>query len=226
MIKIINGDCQEQLKLFPDNTIDLAITSPPYKDSDGYTESLIENVCTELYRILTPNSLFFLNFGHLVEDKFRPFRVCQIAMECGFELNDTITWRKNHYKPIQGSKRLNNLSEFIFILYKGKMPKLNRLAIGIPYTDISNAKRFANGRNLKCRGNVWDIKYQTINSKSEKSHNDRFPDKLPELCIKLCDYPIVTILDPFVGSGTTCKVAERLGFDSIGIEQNKSVLKI
>jgi site-specific DNA-methyltransferase (adenine-specific) len=167
--------------------------------------------------------LFFLNFGSLAEDKFRPFRVCQIAMGLGFKLNETITWVKNHYRPIQGHRRVNNLTEFIFVLYKGKMPKLDRLAVGVEYTDKSNVTRFAGGKDLKCGGNIWYIPYETIQSEEEKSHNDRFPLGLPEKCIKICGYKINTVLDPFCGSATTGVVAERLGKEFIGIEKNPNV---
>lgn len=223
---IIKGDCviemQEQVER---ESVDLCITSPPYKDADGWSEDLMRDAFREVYRVLRPNTLFFLNFGHLAEDKFRPFRTCELAMDMGFKLNDTIVWRKNHYKPIQGSKRLNNLTEFIFLLYKGEMPLLDRLAIGIPYADISNAKRFAGGRNLKCRGNLWEIDYPTITSSEEKPHPDMFPPELPETCIKLCGYPVNIVLDPFSGSGTTAVVAKEMKKDFIAIEKNGETFK-
>lgn len=225
MNKIYLGDCREVMKQIASETIDLVISSPPYKNVDHYSEDLMIGAFREVYRVLKPNTLFFLNFGALAEDKFRPFRTCQIAMNMGFQLNETIVWRKNHYKPIQGSKRLNNLTEFIFLLHKGEMPKIDRLAIGVPYADITNAKRFAGGRNLKCRGNVWDIDYPTINSSEEKPHPDMFPPELPETCIKLCGYPVQVVLDPFSGSGTVALVAKALGKDYIAIEKNPETFK-
>lgn len=218
--KCLLGDCRKIMPRIPSDSIDLVICSPPYKTEDGWTEELMRDAFREVFRVLRPNTLFFLNFGHLAKDKFRPFRTCQLAMDMGFKLNDTIVWRKNHYKPIQGTKRLNNLSEFIFLLYKGEMPPLNRLAIGVPYADISNAKRFAGGRNLKCRGNIWDIDYPTITSSEEKPRPDMFPPELPETCIKLCGYPVNVVLDPFCGSGTTVLKAKELGKGFIGIEKN------
>jgi site-specific DNA-methyltransferase (adenine-specific) len=166
--------------------------------------------------------LFFLNFGHLAEDKFRPFEVCREAILAGFNLNETFVWVKNHYRPIQGKKRVNNLTEFIFLFSKCGMPNLDRLSIGIPYADKSNVKRFAKGRDLKCRGNVWSIPYETIQSKEQKLHNDRFPLALPEACIKLSGIkPGSMVLDPFVGSGTTALAARNLKMDFVGFEINK-----
>lgn len=217
---VILGNSEVELKRIDGGSQDLIITSPPYKDSDGYTEKLMYDVFHECFRVQRLNTLFFLNFGHLAQDKFRPFRTCEIAMENGYQLNETITWVKNHYRPIQGKRRVNNLTEFIFVLYKGKMPILNRLAIGVEYADKSNVRRFAGGQDLKCAGNVWYIPYETIQSEEEKTHNDRFPLGLPEKCIKICGYPVKTVIDPFCGSCTTGVVAKRLGKEFIGIEKN------
>lgn len=223
MHHLINGDCRIEMAKFENEFFDLCITSPPYKNENEYSEELIRHSFQEIYRLLKKNTLFYLNFGALANDKFRPFRVCQIALEIGFKLNDTIIWVKNHYKPIQGRRRVNNLSEFIFVLYKGEMPELNRLAIGIPYVDKSNAKRFNGGLNLHCAGNVWYINYETINHSDQKPHPDRFPTELPLRCIKLCGYPITTILDPFCGSGTTGLASKILGKKFIGIEKDNEI---
>jgi site-specific DNA-methyltransferase (adenine-specific) len=219
---IIHGDCLEEIRKLGDNSVDLVITSPPYKDKDGYKFTTISATFFQCYRVLKENSLFFLNFGHLAEDKMRPFNTCQYALNRGFKLNDTITWVKNHYKPIQGKRRVNNLTEFIFILYKGKMPKIDRLVVGIPYADKSNARRYNKGQDLHCAGNVWYINYPTINNSDEKPHPDMFPLELPEKCIKLSGLKSGIVLDPYMGSGTTCLAAKKCGLDYIGIEKQKS----
>ena len=145
-------------------------------------------------------------------------------MTLGFKLNETITWVKNHYSPIQGNKRLNNLTEFIFILHKGDMPALDRLSIGVPYADKSNIGRYSD-KDLKCGGNVWYIDYDTIQDKSEKTHKDRFPKELPTRCIKLSNLKKDSvILDPFCGSATTGVAAKELGMQFIGIERNKNYI--
>jgi site-specific DNA-methyltransferase (adenine-specific) len=224
--KIYNESCLDGLKKITNNCCNIIVTSPPYKNSDNYSEELIYNCFSELYRVLKSNSLFFLNFGHLKEDKFRPFRVCQIALECGFKLSDTITWIKNHFTPLNGNKNLNNLTEFIFILYKGEMPNLNRLSIGVSYQDLSNAKRYNNGLNLRCGGNVWYINIPTITNKSQRLHKDEFPLELPLKCIKLSGIKSGILLDPFAGSATACLAAKQLGLDYIGFEKNKDYYDI
>ena len=216
---IVNGDCLDELKKLGDECVELSITSPPYKDKDGFSYSLMSEVFCELYRVQKQNTLFFLNFGHLCEDKMRPFYVAGIALGAGYKLNDTITWVKNHYKPIQGKRRLNNLTEFIFLLYKGKMPELDRLSIGIPYVDKTNAKRFNKGVNLHCAGNIWYIDYPTINNSEEKIHHDMFPEDLSDRCIKLSGLTSGNVLDPFLGSGTVGISALKHGLNFIGIEK-------
>lgn len=220
MNKIILGDSSEILKNIERESISLVITSPPYKDSDNFSYTLMSNVFAETYKIQKENTLLFLNFGHLAEDKMRPFKVCQLLIDIGYSLNETIIWVKNHYKPIQGKRRLNNLTEFIFMLYKGKMPEIDRLSIGIPYVDKTNAKRFNNGQDLHCAGNVWYINYPTINKSDDKLHNDRFPEELSNKCIKLSGLKSGIVLDPFSGSGTVAVSSKKLGLNYIGIEKN------
>ncbi len=219
--QIYNLDCVRGMRELPENCIDVAICSPPYKTEDNYSDGLMKSAFSEIFAILKDNSLFFLNFGHLKEDKFRPFYVCEIALRSGFELKDTIVWRKNHFTPLSGKKTLNNLSEFIFLLYKGEMPDLDRLSIGVPYKDASNAKRFAGGRNLRCRGNVWDINIPTITKSCQRAHKDEFPVELPELCIKLANIPDDgVVLDCFAGGGSSLVAAQNLNKQFIGFETN------
>ena len=225
MVNYITGDNQELIKAIPDESIDLTITSPPYKDNDGFHDIDFKFLFSELYRTHKNNTLFFLNFGHLANFKERPFLVMLQALEVGWKLNDTIVWTKSQFSPIQGDRRVNNLTEFIFLLYKGEMPKLNRLSIGVPYQDKANIGRYSE-IDLRCRGNIWHIPYPTINKKSQKPHPDYFPIDLPKNCIKLSGLESGTVLDIFAGSGTTLLAAKELGFDSIGFEKNDFYLNV
>lgn len=143
MMQYIIGDNNDLIKSLPDESISITVTSPPYKDEDGFHSLNLKNLFLEIYRVHKKNTLLYINFGHLAGFKDRPFRVLFEALGAGWKLNDTITWTKPQYSPIQGKRRLNNLTEFIFLLYKGKMPELDRLSIGIPYADKSNIGRYA-----------------------------------------------------------------------------------
>ena len=216
---IIQQDCVMGMSELDKGSVDCIVTSPPYKDEDGYTDDLMVAWLEQAHRVLKTNSVLFMNFGHLAGFKSRAFRVAMMAEDVGFVWNDTITWVKNHYRPIQGNKRVNNLTEFIFILTKGK-PSLDRLAIGVPYADKSNIGRFAT-QDLKCRGNVWPLKYKTVQSKEQKRHNDRFPVDLPLWCLLLAGLEEDSlVVDPFNGSGTTGIACKILGHRYIGYEIN------
>lgn len=190
--------------------IDIVITSPPYKDSDGFCRELIQNVFAAVYKAMNQGGLLFVNFGHLAEDKFRPFWVALAIEQIGFTPQETFTWMKNHYKPIQGQRRVNNLTEFVFMFSKGPMPVLDRLAVGVPYADKSNVGRYAE-KDLRCAGNLWEIPYETITKSEQKMHNDRFPVGLPLNCLKIAGNGPVRVLDCFAGSNTTAVACKRLG---------------
>jgi len=220
-IDIRLGDCVAGLEKQPARSIDCIVTSPPYKDSDGYSDLLMHHVFFHAYHALKDDGLMFVNFGHLAEDKIRPFHLaCKLADRGAWTLQETFVWVKNHYRPIQGKRRVNNLTEFIFMFSKEKMPELDRLAVGIPYADKSNIGRYAVS-DLKCAGNVWNIAYDTIQSSEDKLHNDRFPLDLPLRCLKLAGVkPGQLVCDPFTGSGTTALACKQLGLNYIGWEIN------
>lgn len=224
--KIIYGDCGKDFKYIQGDSVDLIVTSPPYKKEDGFSFSLIKKVAEECFRVLKPNRLCFINFGHLAGSKRQSFDVADLFEKAGFEWVDTIIWVKNHFSPVQGNKRLNNLFEYIFFFAKGKDYKLDRLSIGVPYQDKSNIGRYSD-KDLRCGGNVWFIPYETITDKGQKKHPYRFPVELPTRCIKLAGLEGGSVvLDPFLGGGTTAVAAKRSGMRYLGFEKNSEyVLK-
>lgn len=129
-----------------------------------------------------------------------------------------------HFKPINSKRFINNCHESIFHFTKSGDVHLDRLAVGVPYEHKSNMSRWkhnteddGNTRDLRCKGNVWHIPYQTV--VSEKQHPAGFPPQLAEECIKLHGvYDEMLVLDPFLGAGSTLVACKNLGVSGIGIE--------
>jgi site-specific DNA-methyltransferase (adenine-specific) len=150
-----------------------------------------------------------------------PFDVLAVLVQM-FTLQNTIHWVKSisigtqsvgHYKPINSPRFINDCHEYIFHLTKtGKVP-LDRLAVGVPYADESNVKRWAGKQNVRCRGNTWFIPYDTIQSREDdRPHPATFPVELPEMCFKLHGLDRITwACDPFVGIGNSAIAAKNLG---------------
>lgn len=183
----------------------------------------------------------FLNIGSKPTDPWVPFEVAEVLRPI-FTLQNVIHWVKSiavakedvgdygaivsdvaigHYKPINSSRFVNDCHEYIFHFTKSGNVSLDRLAIGVPYQDKSNVKRWkAAKEDVRCRGNTWFIPYETIQSRiKERPHPATFPPRLPEMCIQLHGLDKVgLVLDPFMGLGNTAIACVRLGVAFIGFE--------
>jgi len=201
----------------------------------------MEEVGLEIKRVLKDDGSFFLNMGHKPTDLWVPWEVA-FRLRKHFVLQNVIIWVKSiaiekadvgdypnirgdiavgHYKPIQSRRFLNDCFEYIFHFTKRGDVELDRLAIGVPYQDKTNIGRWKSAKqDLRCRGNVWFIPYETIwNREKERPHPSTFPPKLPEMCIKLHGlHKTKLVLDPFMGIGNTAIACAKLGVDWIGFE--------
>src|SRR5690606_20635776 len=192
-------------------------------------------------RLSAPESSFFLNVGAKPTDPWIPLEVAQVARRY-FKLQNTIHWVKSiaidreaagqavglerdvavgHYKPINSDRFVNDCHEFIFHFSPAGRTRLDRRAVGVPYHDPSNVKRSAAaGSGLRVRGNTWFIPYETVQSRDRhRPHPASFPPKIPEQCLRLHGVDRGgTVLDPFMGRGSTAIAAGRLGLNFVGIE--------
>lgn len=244
-LKLYTGDCLKILPTIKTKSVDVVVTSPPYnlatkysKYQDKLTEAeyldFIYRVASQVYRILKPDGSFFLNIGGSLVKPHMPYRVMMLLAGNIFKLQNQIFWIKSitvgdkttgHFTPINSSRFLHSNAEFVFHFSKTGKVKLNRLAIGVPFGDKSNIKRFKHKVDRRCRGNVWFIPYPTKN-KSAK-HPATFPIKLPLYAIKLHGKPQATVLDPFCGTGATGIAAIRTKSSKfIGIDIDPSYIKI
>ncbi len=195
----------------------------------------------EVMRVLKDDGSFFLNLGSCPSNPFIPHElVVELKGEkVGFILQNTFHWIKSisvvtkdgvlmstgtkdgerlsvgHYKPLHSKRFVNDCHEYVFHLTKHGETLIDRLSLGVPYSDKSNIARWAHtkGRDLRCRGNNWFIPYKTIvNRAKERPHPATFPVELAENCIQIhgCT-PESVMLDPFVGIGNSAVAARRCG---------------
>ena len=227
---------------FPNQSVDLVVTSPPYnlgvrygRYSDRQDRKDYLAWCGrwagQIRRLLKTTGSFFLNIGAAPSNPMLPHEIVMQLRE-KFVLQNTIHWIKSiavdnqtfgHFKPISSKRFLNDCHEYIFHFTVDGKIDIDRLALGVPYQDKTNISRWSHtrGRDLRCRGNTWFIPYQTIQSRAkERPHPATFPGQLAEWCIKLHGISRVKMmLDPFLGIGNSAVAAQRCGVkEFIGFE--------
>ncbi len=255
-IILYNDECISGIrKELSHQSIDAVVTSPPYNigvkygryddriPRQEYLDWLAE-WGKEIKRVMKDDGSLFLNIGSKPTSPEVPFQVIDVLSR-QFKLQNVIHWIKSiyieagsygqkldinvgHYKPINSDRFLNDTHEYIFHLTKsGKVP-LDRLALGVPYKDLTNIVRWkAGGRKLRCRGNCWFIPYETIQNRiSDRPHPASFPPQLAENCIRLHGFSKnTTVLDPFMGIGNTGLACRGLGVRFIGYELDPDYFK-
>jgi len=196
---------------------------------------------THIRRVLKPQGSLFLNLGSKPSDPWVPFQVVT-RLQGIMALQNVIHWIKSiaiekalvgnavdlsedltvgHYKPINSRRYLNDCHEYVFHLTRQGDVPLDRLAVGVPYQDKSNVRRWSSAaRDRHCRGNTWFIPYRTIQSRSqERPHPASFPVELARKCILLHGVrPALRVMDPFLGLGHAGRAAVELGADFVGCE--------
>jgi site-specific DNA-methyltransferase (adenine-specific) len=219
------------------HAVNCVVTSPPYKDKDGYSVGMVRALAGVLDHVLAPGGRVFLNFGQLRGAFDRPYETAlHLADAAALQFGQTIAWVKSiaingtqsgHYQPINSDKVLNYCWEPIFMLYKDPEPALDRLALGVPFSDKSNLARGTRGSNgdLHCAGDVWFVPYPTTGATSKKQHRHEYPEEVVERCIRVAGLsPTDVVMDPFSGSGTTVCVAKRLGYSAIALDRDNVAL--
>jgi site-specific DNA-methyltransferase (adenine-specific) len=245
-LRIYQGDCLDVLCDMPEESIDVVITSPPYSlgiKYNSYNDTLsidkyltwLYDVCKAIKRVLKMGGSFFLNIGGSNKKPYTPIEVALLLRDL-FVLQNHIIWVKSisvdgkswgHFKPINSERYLNHCHESVFHFTKEGSVKIDRLAVGVEYADKSNINRWKGKKvDKRCAGNVWFIPYHTVRSKDEKyNHPASYPVELVERCIKLHGAESPTILDPFLGSGTTLVACKNLKCNGIGIEMDEIYCK-
>ena len=235
----------EDLSFLPDDLCHFVMTSPPYwnlkdyghpeqighSDYEEYHQRL-DAVWQECYRVTVPEAVMVVNVGNRRHNK----RFYSIAMDiCNnipqWTLWDILIWyipnalpQSNHYKE----KLFDNKYEFLLVFTKGNDIGYTFHKPRVPQKYIGKDNRlFKNNPDGRCIGNVIRIPaYRPPNVKELGYHIAAYPEELVALMLESFTNPGDTVLDPFLGSGTTLKVAEAMGRKGVGVEINDCYLDL
>lgn len=243
--KIYNMDCLDGMRLIDDNIVDLTVTSPPYDNLRKYNGFSwdFENVAKELYRITKDGGVVVWIVADATingNETGTSFRQALYFKECGFNLHDTMIWNKKNCSSIGSLNRYENVFEYMFVFSKGK-PKTANIIKDKPNKRAGEKQnssiRQQNGVVRKTSGygkraiaefgrrsNVWDI--FPCKSNKERLHPAPFPEKLVQDHIITWSNECDLNLDPFMGSGTTGKLASINNRNYIGFEISKEYCDI
>lgn len=233
--QIICGDSIKMTEGIPNNSIDLTVTSPPYDDLRIYKGYIFnfEGIAKELFRITKPGGVVVWIVGDATingSETGTSFKQALYFKRIGFNLYDTMIYYKNSYS-YPPKNRYYQQFEYMFILSKGKPKTINLLKQKTLYSGRAIhsqrgkdgiTKRFiSTAKKERIMDNVW--KFETGYMKSTKDinaykHPAIFPERLAGDHILSWSNKNDIILDPMCGSGTTCKMAKKLGRKFIGID--------
>jgi site-specific DNA-methyltransferase (adenine-specific) len=244
---IIEGNCVEIMHKLESDIIDLTVTSPPYDDLRNYKGFVFpfEDIAKQLYRITKPGGIvvWVVNDATIQgSETGTSFKQALYFKEIGFNLHDTMIFRKRNPIPQIYRKRYNNEFEFMFVFSKGQVKTHNPIMVdcahaglelnGTTYKNYSKneqvREKLANPvKDKKIKGNIWEyVVGKRQEDQEAKGHPAPFPCELVRDHINSWTNEGDLVLDPMCGSGTTCKVAKELGRQFIGIDISHEYVEI
>ena len=232
--KIHCADSLDIIKKFPDNCIDIVLTSPPYNFGINYENTndvniwedyfnKLFNIFRECVRVLKDSGRIIINVQPMFSDYIPTHHlISNFFLKEGLIWKGEIIWEKNNYNckyctwgswKSPSSPYLKYSWEFVEIFCKNSLKKegdKNNIDI-----DSEEFKKWVYGK--------WSIAPER-NMKKYK-HDAMFPEELVKRLLKLFSYKNDIVLDPFNGAGTTTKVAKQLNRKFIGIDISEEYCK-
>ncbi len=232
---IVLGDCLEKLKQIKDNSIDLVFADPPYNlqlnktlyRPDSSLVKGLQNVEWDKFSSFEEYDIFTLKWLQECKRVLKPtgclwvigsyhnvFRLGYIIQNLDFWILNDIVWRKNNPMPNFKGTRFTNAHELLIWATKEKTTKNT--------FNYSSMKIFNDDKQMQ---SIWDIAVCKGEERLKTNKITAHPTQKPiELLIRILLSSTNkgdTVLDPFLGSGTTGVVAKMLGCNFIGIEKNE-----
>lgn len=241
--KIYNEDCLITMSKMAADSIDFVITSPPYDDIRNYNgyQFELDDIIQELFRVLKPGGVIIWVVGDATingSETGTSFKQALLFKDVGFRLHDTMIYYKNNPMPQTGN-RYHQHFEYMFAFSKGTPAVFN------PITEPTKYKGLA---NMKNRGKAGSLDYEKVERTKEKkvgnvfsysvgggistkdkiayNHPAIFPEKLVVDQIHTWTNEGEVIYDPFMGSGTTAKMAHLLNRKWLGSEISNEYVNI
>lgn len=226
---VYNENCLDTMAKMPDCFVDLVVTSPPYdnlRKYNGYSFDF-ESIAKELYRITKEGGVIVWVVGDATvngSETGTSFKQALFFMQCGLNLHDTMIYEKSGM-AYPDANRYYNVFEYMFVFSKGKPSSVNIIK------DRENKYKGLAGGNKRgglclrgdfgSRFNVWRFANGRDNSSSDRvafEHPAIFPEQLANDHIVSWSNSGDVVYDPFLGSGTTAKMAIKNNRKWIGSE--------
>ncbi|HOO08137.1 MAG TPA: site-specific DNA-methyltransferase [Ruminococcus sp.] len=250
--RIFNDRSDRLLKEFPAECIDLVVTSPPYDDLRDYEGvaswdmEVFQTIARELYRVMKPGGVVVWVVGDKTlkgSKTLTSFKQALFFQEIGFDMYDVIIYEKAGSGPPHPNRYFNAF-EYMFVLSKGRpktvnilRDKPNKWAGCSTYGEVTRREKDGSltnkGRKVisefGVRTNIWRYangRGFATKDKLAYKHPVIFPEKLAEDHIASWSDPGDLVLDPFGGSGTTAKAAQKMGREWVLIEAVKDYCEI
>lgn len=245
---VYNENCLDTMAKMPNNFIDMTVTSPPYdniRKYSGKTFNELELIAQELYRVTKKGGVVVWVVGDQTiksDETGTSFRQALYFKQVGFNLFDTMIYLKTPRGAVGNNKTYWQAFEYMFILSKGTPKTINLIKDRKNKEERSGdngTKRLYDGSLFKQkragyskygrRTNVWEYLIGRGHSASDKiayEHPAIFPEKLAQDHIISWSNEGDIVYDPFMGSGTTAKMAILNNRKYIGSELSDKYCKI
>lgn len=249
MIRVVHGDCVEQMRLLAPESVHLIVTSPPYDKLRTYGGHPwdFEATAHEMYRVLRDGGVACWNVNDSVVDGSETLTSSRQKIffreQVGFRIHDTMIYEKHSFSHPE-RVRYHSVFEYVFILSKGAPSTFNPIkdkpntTAGLSTFGVATFARQNGSRHVRntqgtvsepfgMRGNVWRGKTRGQEECCEhKPHPAMMSKWLARDLIISWSNIGDTVLDPMAGSGTTGVAASELARDAILIEVEASYIPV